>query len=294
MKPDFTFARDDSQRYLPWHIGIMVALASLLLFLVASLGKWVGTHRDDYRTNIAVLIPGTLENLENTSNLVKNTLEKNPSIAAITRINDQELRDSLKPWLGDYDSLTETTLPIVFDVKLRAEAAKSENPAILISELNKILSEINPAIDIDEHESWAELFSSFIHVMQIVSMILAIAVLAAMTMVIMFSARASLHLHKNTVNLLHEIGAEDDYIARQFQNEHAAICLRAAAAGVACALGFYIILAWWIGNLGNEILPRFDLSSIHIAIAVLIPPACLLIVIMATRYSVLSQLKKAL
>lgn len=289
MKSDFTFAKDDTHRFLPWHIGIMVALATLLLLLVFSLGQWVGTHQGDYSQSISVILPGSLEKLDEKTEQVKDILVKDKSVASVKMLSENKLRDMLAPWIGTGDALLDMPLPVVLDITLKAGKETLDTAS-----LQKQLSAVEPTIELDARNDWAEVFASFIRVLQSLALVLVVTVMAAMTLMITFSARASLHLHKRTVNLLHGMGAEDGYIARQFQNEHFKIGLKAATLGVACAAASYFILGRSVASINTPVLPSFEFTPPHVALVLMMPLICATIVLMATRISVLAQLRKAL
>lgn len=289
MKSDFTFAKDDAHRFLPWHIGIMVALATFLLSLVFALGGWVGNHQQDYATNVSVIIPGSVEKLDEKTTLVKAALAKEKAIANVKQVSENNLRALLTPWIGSGDALQDMSLPVVLDITL-----KEGKETLDESKLKAALAEIEPTIELDTHNSWAEVFAAFIRILQGLAVMLVGTILGAMTLMIVFSARASLHLHERTVSLLHAIGAEDVYIARQFQNEHFKIGLKAAAIGAACAAFAYWGLGLCVAGIKAPVLPTFQFSYPHIALVLLMPFACAMIVRAATRYSVLTQLGKIL
>ncbi len=290
MKSEFTFTRDDSHRFLPWHIGTMVALATLLLALVISLGQWVGGHAQDYSGSLSVIIPGSVEKLDEKTQSVKTLLSKQSEIAQTHIVSEADLRELLAPWIGTGDALTDAALPVVIDLTL---TKKADAEALRKSLLPK-LADIAPTIEIDSKNSWAALFAQFIAILQILAISLVLVVVVAMVMMIAFSARASLHLHKRTVNLLHAMGAEDAYIARQFQNELFKIGLRGAVIGAAIAAVAYIALGFAIAKLKAAVLPSFDVTFAHIILVVLMPFICALIALISTRLSVLGQLKRVL
>lgn len=288
MKSDFTFAKDDAHRFLPWHIGIMVALATFLLSLVLALGGWVGEHKQDYSANISVILPGSLEKLDEKTRQVKSVLSNDKAVASVKQLNEASLRDLLTPWIGSGDALSDMALPVVLDVTLKDGAALDE------SKLKISLAAIEPTIELDTHNSWAEVFASFIRILQGLAVMLVATILGAMTIMIVFSARASLHMHERTVNLLHAIGAEDVYIARQFQNENFKIGLKAAAIGTVCAAFAYWGLGLCVASINAPVLPTFAFSHPHIVLVLLMPVACAMIVRLATRFSVLGQLGEIL
>ncbi len=288
MKSDFTFAKDDAQRFLPWHIGIMVALATLLLALVLSLGSWVGTHRQDYIGAVSVIIPGSLEKLDEKTSRVKAALGKDKAVLEVKQVTERELRGLLSPWIGDGDALFDMALPVVLEITLH------EGTQLDAAAMKSSLAAIDPMIELDTHNSWAEVFAAFINILQWLAVLLVATILGAMTLMITFSARASLHLHERTVSLLHGMGAEDGYIASQFQYEHFKISLKAAAIGVAAAaLGFWA-LGRAVAAINTPILPSFGFAMPHVALMLVMPLACGMIVLLATRYSVLAQLRKTL
>jgi cell division transport system permease protein len=289
MKSDFTFAKDDTHRFLPWHIGIMVALATLLLLLVFSLGQWVGTHESDYSRSMSVILPGALDKLDEKTEQVKTILEKNKAIASVKAVSEGKLRELLTPWIGNGDALFDMPLPVILDITL-----KEGKEALDASALQKQLSAVEPTIELDARNDWAEVFASFVRVLQWLALILVVTILAAMTLMITFSARASLHLHGRTVNLLHGMGAEDGYIANQFQMEHFKIGLKAAAIGVICAAAGYFLLGRSVASINTPVLPSFEFTMPHIMLVVAMPLICAMIVLTATRLSVLSQLRKVL
>jgi cell division transport system permease protein len=289
MRSDLSFAKDDTHRFLPWHIGIMVALATLLLLLVFSLGQWVGTHQEDYDQNASVIIPGSLEKLDETTDLVTDVIRKDPAVATVKPVSEAKLKELLTPWIGSGDAMFDMALPVVLDITLKDNEKKLNTAA-----LQKALSDIEPTIELDTHNSWAEVFNAFIRVLQWLAVLLVATILGAMTLMITFSARASLHLHERTVSLIHGMGAEDGYIARQFQNEHFKIGLKAAAIGAVCAAISYFALGRAVASINTPVLPDFQFTVPHIVLILLMPVGCACIVLLATRYSVLGQLRKAL
>lgn len=290
MNSDFTFAKDDTLKFLPWHIGTMVALAVFLLALVLSLGGWIGHHEGDYQSNFSVIIPGSIEKLDEKSDAVSALLSRQTGIESVHKLSDEALRSMLAPWLGSGDALSDTSLPIVLDVTLK----KNADTDALAKALEKPISDIDPLIELDVKNAWADVFGAFVRILQGLAIFLVVVILAAMSLMIIFSARASLHQHKRTVNLLHAIGAEDGYIARQFQFEHFKIGLKGAVAGTLVASACYFILDMSVASLKAPVLPHFEFATAHIILVLVMPVFCAMIALLATRYSVLHQLKQAL
>jgi cell division transport system permease protein len=229
---DIYFRADDSQRFLPWLIGIMAMLAALLLCLGITLSGWIISTGGQYSKSFTVNIPVYDRNGEQLVDQVKAVVEKNPSVTSVNRIADSELLKILEPWLGTGESAHNIPLPVVLDVSVRSgkDVAKIDFQA-----LEHELTAIDAGIEIDAHERWVAAFSDFSAVAQTLLVILAGVLLAAMGITIAFTSRASLKLHGRTVQLLHSIGAEDNYVTRQFQREAGRLVLIGAATGTILA-----------------------------------------------------------
>ena len=286
MKSDFTFANDDAHRFMPWHVGIMVALACLLLSLMLSLGQWAGGQKNGYENTLTLIVPGSLEHVDDKVEAVRKTLLNNPAVSKVTAVKEAELRAMLVPWIGKGDALSDVAVPIVLDVELHKK--------LDVDALQKTLSALAPGIEIDSHQHWVDTFATFTRIMQVLSGGLALVVLGAMAFIIMFSARASLHLHSRNVQLLHSIGAEDSYIAKQFQNEHFWLGLRGALPGAVIAMLAFWLLGMSVSHLDAPLLPNFHLTWAHIGLLVLMPIFSALIALCSTRFSVLRELRQVL
>ena len=78
---------------------------------------------------------------------------------------------------------------------------------------------------------------------------------------VIFSTRAGLGLQKDTITVLHFIGAKDDYIARQFAMRAAWLGVKGGIGGLAVALPTLAALRFAIGDLNFGLLPDLNLSS---------------------------------
>lgn len=291
MRSDIAFSADDSHRFLPWLIGMMVALAALLLCFVITINGWVITSNGNYKNNITVNIP--IQNYEQTPpdetvGKIIEILEKSNGIKSVERIEQKKLQEMLVPWLGDNSANSELPLPVVIDVTLK------DGATVDTVKLQEALAQLAPNTEVDTHETWVAAFMSFSAAIRALITIFAVLIILAIGIMISFTSRASLHLHSKAVNLLHSIGAEDGYIARQFQKEACFLTLRGAGAGCVIAGISFWVIGRYMDSLGNSSIPALILSQNHMLLLIGVVFTCVAVAWLTASFSVMHQLKQML
>ncbi|MEQ1706012.1 MAG: FtsX-like permease family protein [Rickettsiales bacterium] len=291
MKVDIAFSSDDSHRFLPWLIGVMVALATLLLCFVMTINGWVIERHSDYTNNITVNIPvPDYENppSEEVINSIMEALQKSPGVAMVERLEPEKLQKMLVPWLGENMTGSELPLPIVLDVALKS------GTKVDIHKLQEALTQIVPGTEVDTHEAWVNAFISFSTAIRMVMIMFALVIIFSIGLMIAFTSRASLRLHNKAVHLLHSVGAEDNYIAKQFQQEACSLTMRGAGVGcIIAAIGFWG-MGKYMQSLENSSIPSLAMSHKHFILLVVIAFSCGLVAWITARISVMKQLKQML
>lgn len=292
MRADIAFSSDDSHRFLPWLIGMMVLLAALLLCFVVTINGWVIDKNSNYSNNITVNIPtldGEKKQSDEVVGKIIGALQKYDGIEKVARVEQADLQKMLVPWLGENMANTsEIPLPVVLDVTLK------DGVTVDAQKLQTTLSQIAEGTEVDTHEAWVAAFVKFSAAIRAVMMLFAVLIIVVIALMIAFTSRASLHLHGKAVRLLHSIGAEDGYIARQFQQEACAITLRGAAAGCAIAAVGFFAMDYYMQSLGNSSIPSLAISALHFELLAAVAVICGLVAWLTARVAVMNQLKRML
>ncbi len=185
-------------------------------------------------------------------------------------------------------SKADLPLPVVLDVTLK------QGVTVDIPKLQAALSLLAPGTEVDTHEAWVSAFISFSTAIRTVITMFAVLIVVSIALMIAFTSRASLHLHKKAVHLLHSVGAEDKYIARQFQHEACMVTMRGASAGCAiAALGFWG-MGFYMQSLGNPSIPSLAMGKTHFILLASVALSCGIVAWATARISVLKQLKQML
>lgn len=151
-----------------------------------------------------------------------------PALTRVHRLDDGELQLLLKPWLGTSD-IKSLPLPAVIEVDL---ASGHSLPDDLFSTLD---SEA-PGTLIERNDSWRQQ----LHVIARSLLLCAWAAIALVGLiaaaVIGMATRLGLGARRESVTILHELGASDAYVAHRFGQRIALLSFFGGLAGAAVSL----------------------------------------------------------
>jgi cell division transport system permease protein len=112
---------------------------------------------------------------------------------------------------------------------------------------------------------------------------------SAVTMVI-FATRMGLSVHGRVIELLHLIGAQDSYIARQFQAHALRLALRGGVLGLLLAVLTVLGVADLLGRGDAMALPNLTLLPVEWTALPMLPLVVALIAMITARLTVLRTL----
>lgn len=285
--PDIPFAESDAARFVPWILGLMVFLAALLLFSGASLHHASGTRLPSDARTLTVYIPAE-QSEDSTINALRNIVRAAPGVREITQKSKKDLASAVSPWFGDSGNLEALPLPTVLEAEF--ESAR-QLQAIDADALRAELRRIAPGSSLDTAQRWVEKLQSLRRTLQSSLALVATFIIGTMALMVVFVSREAVRLYTRVVRLLHALGADDDYIARQFQRHALMLTLRGALPATVLALIIYGGLGLYLMELDIALLPDLSLTGTHTALILLLPLTCMTIAWIAARMTVLAQLK---
>ena len=296
--PDLPLAGDDSARFLPWIVAFIVFLAALSLAAAMVVGGAIDVWNRALQSSMTVQVPAEpsrqsaqrLRQIDEIITLVRGW----PGVASAQLVPQEKVRALLEPWLGGAVNLGELPLPTLIDIKLTADAD------IDVAALQKAVAEKAFDATVDSHRIWLDrLIDRVRSALWIAIAVVAITALAAVATVV-FSVRTGLQIHRSIVEVLHTLGATDDYIAKQFAAQALRLGLRGGLIGIIPALLCLLLLTrvggQWLGGdfggwLGAMVGPKFSLSIGQWCALVAVPLVTALIAVVSARRTVLALLK---
>ncbi len=247
--------RDRERRWIAGVIGTLSLLATLALGLALSLSAAGSQWRADFAGILTVEVPAEDDPAAQAAKTaaVLALLRADPAIERAEALDRARAQALLAPWLGAA-ALGALPLPDLIDARLR-KGSKPDLPA-----LQARLEAVAPGARADDHARWLSGFLALARAAGIVAFVVTAAVALAAAGAVGFATRAGLAMHRDAVDLLHLVGAEDRYIAFQF----ARAALRLALAGSALGTGggaAVLALAYWTATASGALafpLPALD------------------------------------
>ena len=268
QRSDISFEKDDSSRFLPWLIAFMVFLATLSvagLFVLSDITRKLGTGLSN-KITVQIPVSMSVKSDKVRKNEALRLLRAFEGVNRADIVKPKEVIELLKPWLGQAASLDQLPIPSVIEVDIdRTTDVSSET-------LRAILLPKIPDILVDDHGEWLNYLANAIRSIEIVA--LSIVILIALTTVgtVIFTTRTSMGLQRETISILHFIGAHDHYIANQFAFRAAWLGLKGGIMGsivsVPILLGFRIV----IESLSSDLMPELTLhASGWVSVGLIVP-----------------------
>lgn len=155
----------------------------------------------------------------------------------------------LKPWLGSGLTLDELPIPRLIVVEL-APGGRPDLPA-----LRAALARTVPTASLDDHRVWLGRLAAMAHALVLIATAIFALVLTAMALAVAFATSGAMADNREVVAVLHLVGAQDRFIAREFQHHFQKLGLKGGGIGGAAACLFFLLASWasswWIASPGG-------------------------------------------
>ncbi|MEM6782005.1 MAG: FtsX-like permease family protein, partial [Pseudomonadota bacterium] len=213
-------------------------------------------------------------------------LKQKQYVAEAQIMDEADIQKLVAPWLGEDTNLSDIPLPGLIAVSFQP------GMEIDITVLEKELQAVSPFIRIDTHQSWLSDVLRFAGALQFGSILL-LSIIGVITFSAVAGAiKSRIAVHKDEVELLHLIGATDQYITSQFQKHTAWMTLQSAAIGTVIGLIALFIVGQIAGRMDFALLPDFTLSALHQISFLTLPVLIAGLAMLTARITVLHALRQ--
>ena len=283
------FDRDGSGRFLPWLVAFMVYLAALSLLSALAMNKVLDRWDRGLAGQMTVQIPppdpdAPAGQRDRRLDAAIEVLTETKGVRSAIVLDEADINGLLSPWLGPNALDEELPLPDLIAV----EFDPAEPPDM--EDLAGRLAEAAPGAVADNHRGFLERLIGLIRSLQLVAIVVVALVGVSAVLAVVFVTNTGLSIHRHVIEVLHLIGAQDDYVAEQFQRYAFKLGLRGGFIGLALAVPTVLLI-------GNEleageimILPQLTLSPVDWALVALLPLAAAVVAMLTARFTVLRAL----
>ncbi|MFA7187992.1 MAG: hypothetical protein WC137_00735 [Alphaproteobacteria bacterium] len=250
----FSFVKEQSI-FLTALIALLSFLAILSLGITIGIGSGVNSWNSKWNTfaTIQVLPGGDFDAAQKLTMSAKHA----------NIIPDQDVAKMLKPWLGGSNTLKQY-LPKIIEV----EVAKKSDLTTLEQQTANM-----PNVRFITHASGAKNITKAGWQIMIISVIVMLMVLSAISLCISYITRNITLIHKRELEILTQIGASDLFVAKQMQTIITKISALAAAIGLIFAVPMILLIISMASGTRIGLMAQMSIPSAGWGIIALLPIA---------------------
>ena len=247
-------------------LAAVIAILTFLAALCAGGAELVAASSAQWRSEIAREV--TIQIRPNPQRSVDQDVERavalarrTPGVEQAQAFTKQESERLLEPWLGTGLNFNDLPVPRLIVIKIQ-EGAKPN-----FGTLRQSLQSEVPGATLDDHALWVSRLSTMANTIISIGVFLVTLVLVAAGLAVIFATRGAMAGNREVVDVLHFVGANDDFIAREFQRHFFRLGLRGSALGAGAALLLTLLLgfvarSWRASPAGDQIEALFGSFSI--------------------------------
>jgi len=201
-----------------------------------------------------------------------------PAVREAQAVDPGRMAELLRPWLGDVAGLP---LPGVIELRLADLAADP----VLIGDR---VAEAVPGAVTEAHGVFVARLAAVARALSAAALMVVLLVAVVGASVVVLAVRAGIAARRDSVMVLHMLGAADRDIAGRFARRTAWLALLGAILGVGLAVG----VVWALLQLAGPMLPKITAQDLPLLGLAAIPLSAALIAWAATIASILLWLRR--
>jgi len=289
-RSDLPLDKDTLSRFLPWLIAFMVFLAVMamagVLVLNSVAARW---DRGVSNTLTVQIVPAenVIDDDERLQTVLK-ILAETPEVEHFETLADDKLLALLEPWLGSAAGAQDLPLPRMVDVELKPKSKLD------VDGLAQRMQAQVPGVSIDDHSIWLNRLVRLIRSVEGLATLVLVFIALATIGTVIFTTRTGLALHKNAIEVLHFIGAQDSYIAAQFAGRALGLGLKGGVIGLLLAMPSLLGIGMMAAKMESGMFPDIALGAAHWSALAGLPIIVAVIAMLTARITVMKTLSRML
>jgi cell division transport system permease protein len=247
-------------------LAAVIAILTFLAALCAGGAELVSVSSAQWRSEIAREVtiqirPNPQRSIDDDVARAVALARQTPGVEEAQAFTKEESERLLEPWLGPGLDFKDLPVPRLIVIKLQEDVRPDFAP------LRQSLQKDVPGASLDDHALWTSRLSTMANTIIGTGIFLVALVLIAAGLAVIFATRGAMAGNKEVVEVLHFVGANDDFIAKEFQRRFFKLGLRGSAFGAGAALVLTIVLglitrSWRASPAGDQIEALFGAFSI--------------------------------
>jgi cell division transport system permease protein len=274
---------------MPWVIAIMMFLTALALAAglamadsAARLGQALGRQAT---VQIVVADPAQRDR---EAEAALRVLARQDGVLSTRRLGEAEMQALLRPWLGNAGLDHDLPLPAMIDCDLNAGGSAR------FAAIAHAVTAAAPHARIDDHANWLSPLVGLIRSLGLLAGGIVALMVGATAAAVVLAARAALNTHRQTIDVMHMMGATDVQVARLFQRRLALDALFGATLGLVSAVAVMLLIGRRIAEIGSGLVGSVTLPASAWAALLTLPLVAGLLALAVARITVQRALGRTL
>jgi cell division transport system permease protein len=290
-RSDLPLKGDATSRFLPWLVALMVYLSAVAVAGVLVLAGLVERWDHDVTGTLTVQVqpvPGEAGELltDERVRMAADLMRRTPGILAARPLDKQQTLALLEPWLGSAEVVKDLPLPRLIDVSLES------NSKVDLGRLADLLGKAVPGATIDDHRVWLSRLVMLSRTTEWVAVAILVLIGFVTSATVVYATKTGMSVHKGVIEVLHLIGAHDDYIARQFADRAFSLGFSGGLVGLALAVPTLTAIGWAAKRIEGGFLPSLGLPFAGWVVIGLLPVLAALLAMYTARLTVHGALSR--
>jgi cell division transport system permease protein len=265
-QPAIKFARANAPIVPPGSVTgssltLVIAIMSFLAALTAG-GVYVIFNAANVWTNkisaeITVQIQQRAgDNGDEKSAEISRFISDQNGVKRVTPFTREQSLKLVEPWIGKSEVLKSFAIPRLIAVEI-----DQDNPPD-ISTLKKVLEAKYPGALLDDHGHWRHEIRRLTRLLELAGIGMLFLMATATGAVIIAAATSSLASNREIVSVLNFVGAEEKFIARQFEAHFLKVGIKAGIAGVGLAAIVFLCLPYLTEGVSSSVTSQAEIRRL--------------------------------
>lgn len=261
----------------------MTAILSLLSFMsVLALGIALSIGTGVMRWNSQWESFATIQVTDaKKTDSVKKIIDANSDkIDTVTEISAEQMQDLMAPWVSSGGGVLKNYLPKMWEIQFKTPA-----------DMETVAQEISPKARFLTHSDALNPSTSAGWQMIVISSFVLLLILGTIGICISYIARNTALLHRRELEILNQIGASDNFVARQMQLIVGKISLTAGTIGFCVAAPILLLIISAAHSARVGLMATLGISWFGWVLLIMLPITIIIFAIYITRRTTLNILK---
>ncbi len=274
---------------MPWVIAIMMALTVLATAAGLAIGNAAQGLHDDLAGRVTIQIAeGDARLRVAESRAVLGALGRLSAVESARAVPEAELKALVAPWLGDASEESDLPVPALIEVTMKRQRPED------MAALKASVVGASPGARLGSDANWLAPLAGLLSALKWLAVGLVLLMAGATAAAVVLAARAALNTHRETIDVMHLLGATDVQVASLFQRRIALDALFGGGVGLIVALAIIALIGNRMSALGSDLLGSATLGWGGWAIIAILPLAGVLLAMIAARLTVIAALRRKL